>query len=123
MRNLFHLLVKFFGFSGDAREAPVDLGRLQLAIGREKELLDLFFRLGDEKLTVMEQACRAGRYEEWCRAAHYLKGSAANLGMHRLTRLCQEAETMDRLRLNAGLHMLQQIRASLRDIKDYLGHT
>lgn len=77
------------------QHAPLDFTRLQMVADNEQEqvsLLRLFFRIGNECTTAMKRSCHSDEFPKWKSAAHSLKGSAANLGMSTLERLCQEAE-------------------------------
>lgn len=57
----------------------------------EKELIEMFMTYAAESLDILRN-CEDGEDEEWKKAAHKLKGSAANLGAQALSELCKTAE-------------------------------
>lgn len=57
----------------------------------EKALIDMFVTYAEESLDVLKN-CKDGEDEDWKKAAHKLKGSAANLGAQHLSEICFEAE-------------------------------
>lgn len=58
----------------------------------ERALIEMFTTHAEESLDVLKMQCLAGDNEEWRKAAHKLKGSAANLGANILSEECLEAE-------------------------------
>lgn len=58
----------------------------------EKELIALFVSYAEESVNVLIENCEEGSGEAWKKAAHKLKGSAANLGALALSEICYEAE-------------------------------
>ena len=76
-------------------DLPIDQAALQLIAEGKNELtyvLDLFFTLGKQKIEEMRTSCRAEEQDQWTAAAHYLKGSAASMGMPALSKHCLTAE-------------------------------
>jgi signal transduction histidine kinase/DNA-binding response OmpR family regulator len=76
-------------------DMPIDRDALTLIADGKSELtyiLDLFFSLSEQKLEFMRIHCRTEESEDWAAAAHYMKGSAASMGMGTLSALCREAE-------------------------------
>jgi HPt (histidine-containing phosphotransfer) domain-containing protein len=72
-----------------------DIDRLNLVAGTQEEkrtVIKLFFELLREYLKQMQEALAEGNQVAFAAAAHALKGSAANLGMQGLARLCQHAQ-------------------------------
>ncbi len=57
----------------------------------EKALIEMFITYAEESLDDLKN-CQEGENEEWKKAAHKLKGSAANLGAQALSDACMEAE-------------------------------
>lgn len=57
----------------------------------EKALIEMFMIYAEESIEILKQ-CRDGEDEDWKKAAHKLKGSAANLGAQGLSGFCFEAE-------------------------------
>lgn len=58
----------------------------------EQALFDMFVVYAEESLTILKESCGTGDYDAWEKAAHKLKGSAANLGAQALSDLCYQAE-------------------------------
>ena len=58
----------------------------------EKELIGIFINYAEDSLQTMKVHLDDGDEDSWKKAAHKLKGSAANLGAQRLSELCYEAE-------------------------------
>ncbi len=56
------------------------------------ELIKLFITHAKDSIKVMEQSLTRDTCLEWKKAAHKLKGSAANLGALKLSKICEEAE-------------------------------
>lgn len=103
---------------------PIDRKRLQSIADtpeEEREILDLFFSHAETKTTGLLSLWRIEQKKEWQSATHYLKGSAANLGMTRLVEICQKAEQGGALSRENAEAIVQQIRQALQDIRDYLG--
>ncbi len=57
-----------------------------------KEMADLFIEQAELSLIALLEHCLDGEQEEWRKAAHKLKGSAANMGAKDLSSVCLEAE-------------------------------
>ena len=83
-----------------ARNAPtlriMDWDRMAMFTDGDPEeeagLVALFQTYAVESLDIMDKNCRGGDCERWKKAAHKLKGSAANLGAEILSSICYEAE-------------------------------
>ncbi|MCB9973503.1 MAG: response regulator [Rhodospirillales bacterium] len=58
----------------------------------QEELLSLFKEQAELSLETLTEYCRDGEQVEWKKAAHKLKGSAANLGASDLAAVCATAE-------------------------------
>ncbi len=76
--------------------SPIDMDHLAMFTDgnpdEQRQLLDLFFNQADLSLDDLQKSCAGDDQEEWRKAAHKLKGSAANLGAHPLCAVCAEAE-------------------------------
>lgn len=59
----------------------------------ERQLITLFTVYAEESIQIMQFSCTDGENEQWRKAAHKLKGSAANLGAATLSRACALAES------------------------------
>lgn len=77
-------------------EALVDMNHLNMFTDgdpdEERQILDLFFTQVDLSLQQLEESCISDEHAEWKKAAHKLKGSAANLGANPLRNICEFAE-------------------------------
>lgn len=75
---------------------PVDLTHLSLYVGDDAEerkmVFDLFTKGAEESLAVLGGNIMDGENIAWKKAAHKLKGSAANFGAIPLSHICKEAE-------------------------------
>ena len=68
-----------------AVEEDGDLSLLQ-------ELVTLFIDENEPRLPEVRQSCEARNSEELRRKIHFFAGSTANLGIQRVSRLCQQVE-------------------------------
>lgn len=100
--------------------APVDMKHLQEYFADEEEksmVIGMFQRVTEESLSIMAANSGDGPNEEWKRAAHKLKGSAANFGANYMKECCKQAEhlsdasALDKAQL---LFMIQQAYDSVR---------
>jgi HPt (histidine-containing phosphotransfer) domain-containing protein len=62
-------------------------------------LLDTFLADSEERLCLLQTACRSGHAENLRQAAHSFKGSCSNMGAVLLAELCRELEEIARLEL------------------------
>ncbi len=80
----------------EPRVPPVDLTNLSLYVGDDaqerKMVFDMFTKGAEESLAVLAGNIVDGESIPWKKAAHKLKGSAANFGAAPLTQLCKTAE-------------------------------
>ncbi len=58
----------------------------------ERELIEMFMVYAQESLQELRVHFHSGDSDEWKKAAHKLKGSAANLGAEKLSAVCLKAE-------------------------------
>ena len=101
--------------------APFDKARMQLTADtpqEEAELLALFLRGAEKQIARMQEALTTLDWADWKSAAHYLRGSAANLGMQELMEQCKQAE-IDLQLPEKALFLLNNINAQLQRIRDY----
>ena len=104
-----------------ADEPPVDMEHLNMFTDgdpdEERELLDLFFEQADLSISELETALNSDDDEAWKKAAHRLKGAAANLGANMLSSACAEAEKRyeDSQALKEG--MLADIKIKLKNVQ------
>jgi len=85
----------------------------------EKELIEMFITYAEESLGVLRN-CQEGEDEEWGKAAHKLKGSAANLGAEVLSDICMEAEQGFDLDKEAKERILDNVLASYEQVSELL---
>lgn len=116
----------------ESRSKPVDPEVLQMLADLQepgepdllRELLMLFLRDTPERLDALRRALACDDFETAARAAHSLKGSAANLGAGALQALAASAETSARQRDRATVASLltsldaefAQVRAQLEEL-------
>ena len=103
-------------------EPAVDMEHLHAMVGDDpeeiKSIAEMFLDLSAQSLEDLEKHLENDNNEEWKKAAHKFKGSAANFGANALSELCLKAEhgcEMDReekqellSRLQAGLEKVSQ---------------
>ncbi len=100
----------------------VNIDRFQLTAETPEEevaVLRIFFSAAEEKINEMAGARRNNELPQWKKAAHYLKGSAANLGMESLAEYCRVAEQSPRVSYAEASSMLDVIRHELQRVQDF----
>ena len=85
-----------------------------------KELLDLFDEQTQLSLNILTKFCLDGEQEEWKKAAHKLKGSAANLGAVNLAKICAIAEKNMTEKKEQKEKDLKTIVEQYRILKNYI---
>ena len=104
----------------------MDFERLEsFADGDEDEMIsmiDMFLDYADESVAVMREECIKGDHDKWKKAAHKLKGSAANFGASQLSFLCSEAEKISGEGDDIKIIILSSIQKNYTDVIDAL-HT
>lgn len=88
----------------------------------EKILIDLFITSADETLEVIKQQIETHDNEEWKKAAHRLKGSAANLGAKNLSDICDDAEQAYEEDEDTKRLLLRSIMASYEEVCEVLNN-
>jgi HPt (histidine-containing phosphotransfer) domain-containing protein len=90
--------------------------------GLLRELMAIFVHDTPPRLTEMERSLNGGDAVAFGRAAHSIKGSAANLGARELHRAADEAERCARSgNLADGRARLDEIRAEFTRAREALG--
>ncbi len=105
------------------KQAPLSMERLDLVADSPQSkamLINLFFRTSDSLVSTLEKSRRSSEAVHWKEAAHSLKGSAANLGMHNLEDLCRQAEHAMNADYNMLTSLLEQIKHELERIKAFI---
>ncbi len=110
----------------DDKEPPVDMEHLNMFTDgdseEEKELLDLFFEQAELSITELQDNYGDANCEEWKKAAHRIKGAAANLGANILSAACAEAEQNYEQDQVAKETMLADIKMRLGDVQNFFEH-
>ncbi|PCI00371.1 MAG: hypothetical protein COB76_03715 [Alphaproteobacteria bacterium] len=101
--------------------APIDMDHFEIFTDgdpeTEKELLELFFDQADLSLDALKDAISDS--DTWKKAAHRLKGSAANLGAEPLAKSCAMAESAHDKKADDKEIMLADIQTKLKELKSY----
>jgi len=102
----------------------IDWERLEMfSDGDEEEkkaLVDIFVQYAEESLAILRDNTGDNGQDEWKKAAHKLKGSAANLGASLLAKRCEEAEYGYQQDENEKFTMLKNIENNFDDLKKAL---
>ena len=131
--KLKETLKTWFVFDGNKHEAhapaapntlpPINLARLDMVADTEQEkatILSIFFTLAGGIISAMEEAKRSEDFLRWKDAAHSLKGSAANLGMGDLEKLCGLSEQASYLTCDQRSVLLRRIENEIGRVKTYI---
>lgn len=82
--------------SGNDDLPVIDRARFEISVEGDAEeramMISLFTDYAEESIAIMKDHCGNGLETDWKKAAHRLKGSAANLGAMQLSALCALAE-------------------------------
>lgn len=113
----------------DSPEAPLDvtvLDETRFSLAAETpeetaEILQIFFMAATEKLATLHISRRESEREAWNAATHYLRGSAANLGMQALAQRCREAETAPIMSYSQASFLMQRIETELQRVRAHFG--
>jgi len=105
---------------------PVDLAELRDLFGDdpedEKMLFDVFFQSTEESLSNLENAINDNEEDDWRKAAHKLKGSAANMRANELAAMCADAEKKHNADTDQKTNHLNAIKQEIELIKSFLNH-
>lgn len=85
----------------------------------EVKLASLFVAQSDKTLKKMKDLCVEGVNDEWCEAAHLLKGSSASMGAKILRKLCEDAQQMSIASAHERDLMLQKMNIAYEDVKQF----
>ena len=103
---------------------PVDLPALRELFGSDSEdermLFDLFFTTSDEAVESLKGAIDSDDNQRWRKAAHKIKGSAANMRAEKLAFICAEAEGMYQATIQTKNSLLNSIQNEIAKIKKQL---
>jgi PAS domain S-box-containing protein len=99
---------------------PVDLPALRELFGDdpddEKMLFDLFFTTSYETIENLQDAINNDDNEQWRKAAHKIKGSAANMRAEKLATICTKAEGGYQATAQIKNNFLDAIRNEIKKI-------
>lgn len=105
---------------------PVDLAHLSLYIGDDpaerKMVFDMFTKGAEESLAILAGHMMDGEHVLWKKAAHKLKGSAANFGAYPLSQLCKQAEEQFESTGITKQALFLQLSQSYKDVTVFLEH-
>ncbi len=87
----------------------------------EKELIGIFVTYAEESLEMLRSTLDEKNPDSWKKAAHKLKGSAANIGAQRLSEICLEAESAYETEEAEKECIYQKIRGSYSELLGVLG--
>lgn len=103
--------------------APVDMEHLrQYLTGdpeEEQEIIAMFNELTAQTVSELRELVGDDAAAEWKKAAHRLKGSAANFGANALAEVCSNAERQHMLPLEQKMLMLAEIEMRCEEIKAF----
>ncbi len=104
--------------------APIDLAHFETFTdgdhALEKELLDLFFEQAELSLVELKESLADNNNDSWGKAAHRLKGAAANLGAAPLAEACKNAEDGYEETPPNKEAMLATIQKTLEELQNFL---
>lgn len=105
-------------------EAPVDMDHLRQYIGEDEEekkmVIEMFTSGATESLAIMEAHANEGEDLSWKKAAHKLKGSAANFGARALSSACKQAEDQYGATQSDKQKLLLLVNTAYTDVRDFL---
>ena len=132
--KLEHLLSRWFVSVAQAQVLELDTGTKEVPIDRSmlmqiadtpselRQIMDLLFNLGAEKITEMRMHRRLEEQHIWASAAHFLRGSAASLGMGALSARCKEAEQKKSVGYEEKIKLVDAIQAEYDRTRAYATH-
>jgi signal transduction histidine kinase/DNA-binding response OmpR family regulator len=82
----------------------------------EKMLIDLFVTNAEETLSLIKEQICSDNNDEWEKATHRLKGSAANLGAKYLAEICAQAEKSSDENEETKRIIFRSIQSSYEDV-------
>ena len=108
----------------DTSLPPIDMSRIEECVGDDLEernmIIGMFLTGAEESLTIMTTTCDSNDNEKWKRAAHKLKGSAANFGANYLKDCCMQAEQLYDASPIDKAQLLFMVQQAYSGVKNYL---
>ncbi|MBY0428897.1 MAG: Hpt domain-containing protein, partial [Alphaproteobacteria bacterium] len=105
---------------------PVYLSHLSLYVGDDAEerkmVFGLFTHGAEESLAVLAGNIMDGENIAWKKAAHKLKGSAANFGALPLSYICKEAEENFESTAEIKQALFLELTRSYKEVSSFLGN-
>ena len=102
----------------------IDLTNLRLILGddkeTEKEIFQVFIRDGETSMQDLSEHINDEESDVWKKAAHKLKGSAANLGAEKLASICKDGEKNFNATLAEKEILYNKISQEFINVKEYL---
>lgn len=106
------------------QDQPIDLNYLNEYTDGDpeamQELIEAFIETADEGVATLEDNIVDGESEEWCRAAHTLKGAAGYVGAEKLKSLCAQAQESKVASQDQREAMLNTIKLQYVEVRKYL---
>ena len=132
--KLEHFLSRWFVSVAQAQVLGPETGTIEVPIDKSmlmqiadtpvelRQIMDLLFNLGAEKITEMRMHRRLEEQHIWSSAAHFLRGSAASLGMGALSARCKEAEQKKSVGYEEKIKLVEAIQAEYDRTRAYATH-
>ena len=132
--KLEHFLSRWFVSVAQAQVLEPPTGTIEVPIDQSlfmqiadtpaelRQIMDLMFNLGAEKITEMRMHRRLEEQHIWSSAAHFLRGSAASLGMGALSARCKEAEQKKSVGYDEKIQLVDAIQAEYDRTRAYATH-
>jgi len=103
---------------------PINISHIELFtegnIDEEIELFNIFLEQAETSLQELDNAFINKDELNWKKVAHRMKGSSMNLGADNLSNLCKIAEFGFEENPDAKLEMLEEIKESFNEVKDFI---
>lgn len=103
---------------------PVELEHVRMFVDggpeEEKEFFELFINHSEQDIQNLATHLDNRDQENWRKAAHKIKGSAANLGAHQLSHICKTAEESFESSDEEKTSLLNRIRAEHDIVQNFL---
>ena len=132
--KLEHFLSRWFVSIAQARVLEPEPGTMEVPIDKSmlmqiadtptelRQMMDLLFNLGAEKIAEMRMHRRLEEQTKWANAAHFLRGSAASLGMGALSARCKEAEQKKSVGYEEKIKLVDAIQTEYDRTRAYATH-
>lgn len=85
----------------------------------EKEIIAMFGEVSEDTIAELRGLLADGQSDAWKKAAHKLKGAAANFGANALSKACHDAELNHALPIGEKEKMLAAIERCYEEVKQF----